>query len=84
MAYRFRKSVKLMPGVRVNFGLHGGSVTVGPRGSSINIGKNGVYSNVGIPGTGISKRSKIIGNSTQDANYSNYLVANPPIRTLYK
>jgi hypothetical protein len=71
MAYRFRKSVKLIPGVRVNFGLHGGSVTVRPRGSSINIGKNGVYSNVGIPGTGISKRSKIIGNSTQDANYSN-------------
>ena len=70
MSYRFRKSIKLMPGVRVNLGLHGGSVTVGPRGASMNIGKNGIYSNVGIPGTGISKRSKITGNTSSSITYN--------------
>lgn len=61
MALRFRKSIKLLPGVRINLGSRGGSVTLGPRGSTVNFGKNGVYSNVGIPGTGLHYRSKIAG-----------------------
>lgn len=59
MAVRFRKSVKLGPGVRVNFSKSGMSTTIGPRGFTTSIGKNGVYRNVGIPGTGISYRTKV-------------------------
>lgn len=61
MGFRFRKSFKLMPGVRVNLSKSGISTTVGPRGASVNISKSGTYLNTGIPGTGISSRSQIGG-----------------------
>lgn len=66
MALRFRKSVKILPGVRVNFGLKGTSLSVGPRGASVSIGKQGVYGNVSIPGTGISFREKLSNNSRNE------------------
>lgn len=42
----------------------GASVTVGKTGLSVNVGKDGATGNVGIPGTGVSYRQKITGNST--------------------
>jgi len=51
MALRFRKSVKLAPGIRMNFSGGGVSWSLGPRGASIGIGKRGAYLNAGIPGT---------------------------------
>ena len=59
MAIRFRKTKKILPGVKLNLSKSGVSVTTGVKGASINIGKNGVYRNLGIPGTGISKRDKL-------------------------
>ncbi len=61
MAFRFRKSVKLAPGIRMNFSGSGLSWTVGPRGASIGIGKRGTYLNSGIPGTGFSSRQRLGG-----------------------
>lgn len=66
MALRFRKSIKILPGVRVNFGLKGASLNVGAKGASVSIGKRGTYSNVSIPGTGISFREKISNNSRNE------------------
>ena len=43
MAIRFRKSIKIAPGVRVNLGKKGASVSVGARGASVNIGKRGTH-----------------------------------------
>lgn len=54
MGFRFRKSIKLMPGVRLNIGKTGVSASVGVKGASVNVGKRGVRGAVGIPGTGIS------------------------------
>lgn len=55
MGWRFRRSVTLMPGVRVNFGLHGPSVSVGGKGFRTTFGSNGrVTRSIGIPGTGLS------------------------------
>lgn len=51
---RFRKSIKLAPGVRINLSRSGLSTTLGVRGASVNIGKRGTRATVGIPGTGIS------------------------------
>jgi hypothetical protein len=59
MGFRFRRSVRIAPGLRMNFGLRGMSMSVGGRGASINIGKRGMYGNVGIPGTGLSLRSRL-------------------------
>lgn len=69
MGVRFRKSVKIMPGVRVNISKSGLSTTIGPKGASINIGKNGAYLNVGIPRTGVYTREKISG-KTKSASTS--------------
>lgn len=70
MAFRFRKSIKIAPGVRLNVGKKGGSFTVGKRGSSVNFGSRGVHSNVGIPGTGLSYRSKIAGSTSKTQSRS--------------
>lgn len=59
MALRFRKSVKLAPGIRMNFSGGGVSWSLGPRGASIGIGKRGTYLNAGIPGTGLSFREQL-------------------------
>ncbi|MBQ6523696.1 MAG: DUF4236 domain-containing protein [Atopobiaceae bacterium] len=61
MGLRFRRSVKIMPGVKVNLSASGTSLTVGPKGFTTTIGKGGRYRNVGIPGTGISARYKVGG-----------------------
>src|SRR5687768_6900112 len=61
MGLRFRKSIKLAPGIRMNLGLSGLSMSMGPRDASVSVGKRGVYGNVGIPGTGLSARQKVSG-----------------------
>jgi hypothetical protein len=58
---RFRKSIKIAPGVKVNLSKSGISGTFGVKGASVNVGKNGAYLNTGIPGTGIYDRQKIGG-----------------------
>jgi len=61
VGFRFRRSIKLLPGVRVNLGAKSASVSLGRRGASVNIGKRGVRANVGIPGTGMSWSERIDG-----------------------
>lgn len=63
MAIRFRRSVKIVPGVRLNFGKRGVSVSTGVRGAKVTVGSRGTYGNIGIPGTGLSYREKIGGKS---------------------
>ena len=59
MAFRFRKTLNIIPGVKVNIGKRGLSITTGRKGLSVTTGKKGVHLNVGAPGTGISFRTKI-------------------------
>lgn len=54
MGFRFRRSVRLFPGVRLNFGKRGVSASVGVRGAHVTVGRTGVRTTVGIPGTGVS------------------------------
>ena len=59
MALRFRRSIKLAPGLRLNLSGSGASLTVGPRGASVNFGSRGAFFNSGIPGTGLYTRSRL-------------------------
>ena len=54
MGFRFRRRVRLAPGLHVNISSHGTSLSIGGRGATINIGRRGVRETVGMPGTGIS------------------------------
>ena len=60
MAFRFRKSVKILPGVKINFGKKSTSVSIGNKVGGVTINnKNGVTKRVSVPGTGISFTEKI-------------------------
>ncbi|VED43306.1 Uncharacterised protein (plasmid) [Raoultella terrigena] len=59
MGFRFRKSINIIPGVRINLSNGAPSLSVGPRGASLSFGKRGTYANLGLPGTGLSYRTRI-------------------------
>ena len=54
MGWRFRNSIRILPGVRLNLSKSGISTSLGPRGATINLGKQGTRATVGLPGSGIS------------------------------
>ena len=55
MGLRFRKSITILPGVKLNLGKTGVSVSAGVRGFRKTFHSSGkVTTSVGIPGTGIS------------------------------
>ncbi len=56
---RFRRRVKLFPGVTLNLSKTGISATVGIPGASVNFTKGGTFLNTGIPGTGLYDRTRI-------------------------
>jgi hypothetical protein len=53
MSLRFRRSIKLIPGVRLCLGLHGAGLSVGPRGLHVGVNRRGMYTSAGIPGTSL-------------------------------
>ncbi len=70
MGFRLRKSIKLAPGIRMNFSGSGVSWTLGTRGASIGVGERGAYLNAGIPGTGIYSRERLSQSSSSRKNDS--------------
>ncbi|MBN8890405.1 MAG: hypothetical protein ABS99_06070 [Acetobacteraceae bacterium SCN 69-10] len=54
MGLRLRKSIRLLPGLRVNLSKSGASVSVGGRGFTTNFGRNGARTTIGLPGSGVS------------------------------
>jgi hypothetical protein len=59
MGVRFRRSLTILPGIRLNFSKSGVSLSLGRRGASITLGSRGTFANVGLPGTGLSYRTKL-------------------------
>ncbi len=54
MTLRFRRSFKVLPGIRLNLSKRGVSTSIGVRGAHVTLGRTGVRTTVGIPGTGLS------------------------------
>jgi hypothetical protein len=58
--FRYRKSLRILPGLRLNLSKAGvSSVTIGVPGLSVNLGSSGAYLNTGLPGTGLAVRSRL-------------------------
>lgn len=54
-SFRFRKSIKIAPGIKINLNKKSTSVTVGKKGFHKTFSSNGkVTTSMGIPGTGLS------------------------------
>lgn len=76
---RFRKSIKLAPGLRMNLSGGGVSWSVGTRGASVSFGKRGTYLNTGIPGTGLYSRERIGGSIKPAPNSTSKATTNVQI-----
>jgi hypothetical protein len=58
-AFRFRRRIKVAPGVTLNIGKRGVSTSIGPRGAKFTVGTHGRRATIGLPGTGMSYTQKI-------------------------
>lgn len=73
MGFRFRKSFKIAPGVRVNVGKKSIGISAGVKGARVSVNSSGrKTTTVGLPGTGLSysKTEKIGGSKTKAASTS--------------
>ena len=60
MSFRFKKSIKILPGIKLNISKNGlNSISIGKPGASVNISKKGKQATIGIPGTGLSYSKKL-------------------------
>jgi hypothetical protein len=54
MPFRFRRSIRIAPGIRVNVSKSGLSTSIGGRGAHVTLGRGRIRRTVGIPGSGLS------------------------------
>ena len=59
MGWRYRKRIKILPGIHINISKSGISTNVGVKGASVTFGPKGTYVNAGLPGTGLYRRDKV-------------------------
>lgn len=79
MAFRFRRSIKIAPGIRVNLNKKSTSVRIGPRGLGYTISSTGQQRvSAGIPGTGLSYSEVVSPKQKQPAYEPVHLVDAEP------
>ncbi len=72
---KFKKSIKIFPGFRLNLSKSGIGASVGGKGLSLSVGKHGAFLNTSIPGTGMYERTKIGGGDpNKDLNAQDVIV----------
>jgi hypothetical protein len=77
MAIRFRKSIKLMPGVRVSLSKSGISGSLGVNGARVSVNSKGqVRGTAGISGTGLSSTTMLNGKSKSKATKADGVITN--------
>jgi uncharacterized protein DUF4236 len=57
MGFRFRKRLRIFPGLWVNVSKSGGSLSIGGHGFTANLGPKGHQETLSLPGSGISYRT---------------------------
>jgi len=72
MAWSYRRRIKIIPGIHLNFSKNGISTSIGVRGANVTFGKSGTYLNTSIPGLGISNRQKLGGSGSNELSQNNY------------
>jgi hypothetical protein len=77
MAIRFRKSIKLMPGVRVSLSKSGISGSLGVNGARVSVNSKGqVRGTAGISGTGLSSTTMLNGKSKSKVTKADEVTTN--------
>jgi uncharacterized protein DUF4236 len=57
MSFRFRKRLRISPGLALNLSRCGVSASLGVRGAIVNVGRYGIQETMGLPGSGVSCRT---------------------------
>ncbi len=53
MGFRFRRSLRIAPGLRINLSRSGVSTSIGRRGAWFTFGPRGTRETIGVPGSGV-------------------------------
>jgi hypothetical protein len=87
MAFRFHRSINLIPGLKLNLGKKGISASIGARGAWFTVGAKGTRTTLGVPGTGLSYSAYTPYKKQKHQSHQNLPVATtseaitPPIST---
>ncbi|EJR51787.1 hypothetical protein IIO_06197 [Bacillus cereus VD115] len=68
MGFKFRKSIKVAPGVKINLSRSGVGVSAGVKGARVSTGPSGTRITTSVPGTGLSYEKRLSskkGNNSQ-------------------
>lgn len=77
MGFRFRRTIKVAPGVKLNIGKKGISTSVGKRGTGVTFGSKGTAAHISIPGTGMSYTTNINKQKQNQNSTSSYQKKSP-------
>ena len=69
MGWRFRKRIKIFPGIHLNISKSGFGLNIGPKGANVTLSSKGTYVNTGLPGTGLYRRDKVATSVSKDFEY---------------
>ena len=73
MGLRFRKSIKIAPGIRFNLGAKSAGISIGTKGCRYSLNTSGRRTaSIGIPGTGLSYTHTSSGTKTNKSRSRSY------------
>ncbi|GEA16296.1 hypothetical protein E308F_25400 [Moorella sp. E308F] len=78
MGWRFRKSIRIAKGVRLNLSKRGVGLSVGGKGFRVGIGPRGAYTSTSIPGTGLYSINYFGKNKSRDFSKAEQNVSSQP------
>ncbi len=81
--FRFRKGIKLFPGLKLNISKSGVSTSIGKKGATINLSSKGTRGTVGLPGSGMSYSRYWKGGQGSKKGYYIFLAAALAFYVLY-
>ncbi|MEB3203152.1 MAG: DUF4236 domain-containing protein [Candidatus Sericytochromatia bacterium] len=65
VGWRFRRTIRLLPGISLNLGMGRPSLSFGRRGARVTLDEEGIRATTGLPGTGLSYSSRAAWRSGQ-------------------
>jgi Protein of unknown function (DUF4236) len=74
MPFRFRRSIRLAPGLRLNIGKRGVSASVGERGAHVTLGHGNFRTTVSAPGIGLSNTATTTRRRSPHVTFGSWLV----------
>ena len=74
MPFRFRRSSRLAPGLRLNIGKRGVSASVGERGAHVTLGHGNFRTTVSAPGIGLSNTATTTRRRSPLVTFGSWLV----------